>query len=66
MQLCKNYVNLTPYIGQKFNVNVIKAANRRSNFLKTLVSQEIFASKGFKKICFKITKILDAENVIYI
>ena len=30
-------MNLKHCIGQKFNVNVIKAAHRRSNFLKTLV-----------------------------
>ena len=35
--------------------------------MKTLVSQEILASIGFKKKnFFKITKILDEENVIYI
>ena len=34
--------------------------------LKTLVSQEILASIGFKKICFEITKILDVGNVTYI
>ena len=36
-------------IGQKFNVNVIKVAHRRSNFLKTLVSQEILACIGLRK-----------------
>ena len=30
MQLCKNYANLKHYIGQKFNVKVIKATHRRS------------------------------------
>ena len=60
-------MNLKHCIGQKFNVNVIKAAHRRSNFLKTLVSQEILACIGLrKKNCFKITKILDVENVVYI
>ena len=47
-------------------MNVIKAAHSRRNFLNTLVSQEIFSSIGLRKICFKITKILDVENVIYI
>ena len=50
MQLCKYFVNLKNCIGQKFNVIVIKATHRRSNFFETLVSQEIFASKArFKK-----------------
>ena len=66
MELCKNYVNLKHRIGQKFKVIVIKTAHRRSNLLKTLVSQEIFASMGLRKICFEIIKILDVENVIYI
>ena len=52
--------------GQKFKVNVIKAAHRMSNFLKSLVSQEILESIGLRKICFKITQILVVENVIYI
>ena len=42
-------MNLKHCIGQKFNVNVIKATHRMSNFLKTLVSQEIFASIGLRK-----------------
>ena len=54
-------------IGQKFNVNVIKTAHIRSNFLKTLVSIEIFTSIGLrKKICFKIPRIFNLENVISI
>ena len=53
IQLCKNDVNLKHCIGQKFNVNVIKAAHRRSNFLKTLVSQEILASIGLTWIFCK-------------
>ena len=38
-------------IGHNVNIylNVIKTAHRRSNFLKTLVSQEIFASVGLRK-----------------
>ena len=39
-------------IDQKFNVNVIKVAHRRSNFLKTLVSQETFTSIGLRKNLF--------------
>ena len=35
--------------GHKFNVNVITAAHRRSNFLKSLVSQDILASIGLRK-----------------
>ena len=42
-------MNLKHCIGQKFNVNVIKAAHRRSNFLKTLVSQEILANIDLRK-----------------
>ena len=52
IQLCKNYINLAHCVGQKFNVNVIKTAahrQRTTNFLKSLISQEIFASIGFKK-----------------
>ena len=49
MQLCKNHVNLKYFIGQKFNVIVIKTAHRKSNLLKTLVSQKIFASIGLRK-----------------
>ena len=37
-----------------------------SNFLKTFVSQKIFAIIGLRKIYFKIPKILDLENVICI
>ena len=37
------------FIGQKFNINVIKTAHRRSNFLKKFVSQEIFISIGVRK-----------------
>ena len=54
-------------LGQKINVKVIKTAHRGSTFLKKLVSQEILANIGLrKKICFKIPRILDLENVIYI
>ena len=59
-------MNLKHCIGQKFNVKVIKATHRRSNFSKTFVSQEIFASIGLRKICFKISKILAVDNNIYI
>ena len=52
IQLCKNYLNLKHCIGQKFNVNDIKATHRTSNFLNTLVSQEIFASIGLRKNLF--------------
>ena len=59
IQLCRNYVNLK----QKFN--------RRINFLKTLVSQELFASIcrfkkkiGLKFPEFSIWKILFAFNLI--
>ena len=38
-----------PCIGQKFNAIVIKIAHRRSNFLKALVSQKIFAIIGLRK-----------------
>ena len=40
----------------EINVNVIKTAHRRSNFLKSLISQEIFANIGLRKM----------EYVIYI
>ena len=40
------------FLNVKFNVNVIKAVHRRSNFLKTLVSQEILASIGLRKNLF--------------
>ena len=53
MQLCKNYVNLKHCIDQKFNAIVIKTAHRRSNFLKTLVSHEIFVNIGLLKILFQ-------------
>ena len=47
MQLCKNHVNLKHCIGH--NVNV-KTAHSSSNFLKKLISQEIFVLKYiFKK-----------------
>ena len=49
IQLSKNYVNLKHCIDQKFNVIVIKTAKRRSNLLKTLVSQEIFTNIGLRK-----------------
>ena len=53
MKLCKNYVNLKHYMGQKYNIIVIKTAHRRSSLLMTLVSQEIFASiHRFKKKIF--------------
>ena len=52
MQLCKNYVNLKHCIGFKSNVIVIKTAHRRSDLLKTLVSQEIFANIGLRKKLF--------------
>ena len=42
-------MNLKHCIGQKFNVNVVKATHRTSNFLKTLVSQEIFAIIDLRK-----------------
>ena len=57
MQLCKNYANLKHYIGQKFNVKVIKATHRRSNFSKTFVSQEIFASIGLRNGYFYINSM---------
>ena len=40
IQLGKNYLNLTHYLGQKIYIKVIKTAHRRS-FFKKLVSQEI-------------------------
>ena len=47
---------------QKFNVNVIKTAHRRSNFLTKLASQEIFVSMRLrKKICSEIPRNLDLE-----
>ena len=49
---------------QKFNINVIKTAHRRSNFSETLVSQEIFANIYVEKICYKIARIFDLENDI--
>ena len=49
--------------GQKFNVIVIKTAQIRSDFLKTLTSQEIFASKGLRKNLFKIARIFNLEIV---
>ena len=52
MQLHKNNENLKHYIGQKFNVIVIKTAHRRSNLLKTLISQESFASTGLSNYLF--------------
>ena len=42
-------MNLKCCSGQKFNVIVIKTAHRRSDFLKTLFSQEIFVGIGFRK-----------------
>ena len=55
----KIYVNLKHCLGQKTNIKVIKIAHRRSNFSKTLVSQEI--------ICFEIpSRILDLEKFIFI
>ena len=39
-------------IGQKFNVKVIKAAHRRSNFSKTLILQDIFTNIGLRKNLF--------------
>ena len=66
MQLCKNYANLKHYIGQKFNVKVIKATHRRSNFSKTFVSQKNIGNYRFKKKStlkfqgFWIWKILSA------
>ena len=59
----KNYVNLKHCLGHKSNIKVIKAADRMSNFSKSLVSQEIFADIGFKK-CFEIPIILDLEKII--
>ena len=46
-------INLMHYIDQKFNVIVIKTAHRRSDLLKTFVSQEIFASIGLRKNLFQ-------------
>ena len=66
MQLCKNDINLEHCKGQKFNVIVINTVHRRSNFLKTLVSLEIFASIGLRHICFKIPRIFNLKNVISI
>ena len=66
MQLCI-FVNLMNCIGQKFNVNVIKTVHRRSNFLKTLHLFHKNDSIGLKeKICFKIPRIFELENVICI
>ena len=48
----KKDVNLKHWIGQKFDVIVLKTAHRRSDFLKTLISQEIFASIGLGKNLF--------------
>ena len=56
-------MNLKCCSSQKFNVIVIKTAHRRSDFSKTLISQEIFASIGLRKICFKIARIFNLENV---
>ena len=54
-------------VGQKFNVNVIKIAHRRSNFSKTHVSQETFTSTGLRsKSVIKISRISVLENVICI
>ena len=52
----QNFCKFVALYSQKFNVNVIKTAHRRSNFLKTLVLQEIFA----------IPRIFDLESVIHI
>ena len=51
-KLCEFEALYSVPIGQKFNVNVIKAAHRRSNFLKTLISQEILASISLRKNLF--------------
>ena len=66
MQYSKNYVNLKHCIGQKFNVKVIKATHRRSNFSKTFVSQEIFASIGLRKNMFQNFQNFAVDNDIYI
>ena len=58
-KLCK----FEALLGQKINVKVIKTTYRRRSFLKKLVSQEILVSIGLRKICFKISRILDKENV---
>ena len=50
--------------GQKINVNVIKAAHRRSYFLKTLVSQKHLQVYFKEKIWFKIPRILDLKNCV--
>ena len=52
MQSCIYYVNLKHCKGLKSNVIVIKTAHRRSDFLKTLISQEIFANIDLRKNLF--------------
>ena len=49
-------VNLKHYLGQKINVNVIKATHRRSNFSKKLVMYiiNIFKHRFKKKSALKI------------
>ena len=42
----------------KFNVNVIKTAHRRSNSLRTIFSQEIFANRFKKKSVVKFPEFL--------
>ena len=45
----------------EINVNVIKTAHKRNNFLKTLVSQKIFTS-----ICLGKNMFLKGESTYYI
>ena len=47
MKPCKKYVNLKGCIGRIININVIKTAHRRSNFLK---------NSGSGKFCMKFSK----------
>ena len=62
MQLCKNYVNLKHCIGQKFNVIAIKTAHRGSYLLKTLISQDLFASMGLRKNLSENSQKFQSEN----
>ena len=64
--VCTNNVNLKHCIAQKFIVIVIKAAHRRINLLKTLISKELFACIGLRKTCFKIPRIFNRKNFICI